>query len=155
MSSKFQGPKRAMKKYGYFVGLTNIGTTMGVFDMVNPTDRDNERETLTRIVGNLHLHIKVANTAIQLGIYYRPAGQSVGAVSPATFGKYFDTLQLEDGLLWAGAFRGSVDEGINIPIDVKGQRKLKSTDLVSVFGEADQNSTADLTGALVVFTKEG
>ncbi len=114
-----------------------------------------ERCTLTRIVGNVSL-AKGGGTqgAVALAITRVPEGGSALELDLT------DGNQLQDAperVLWHQTLMMHADvEGpgtINIPIDVRGQRKLRQGDIIMLKTKADSADAADLAGSLTTFVK--
>ena len=125
-----------------------ISTTQSAIDIrIAP-----ERETTVRIVGNLILEPKVADGTVGLALIVVKDGVGTPVMVLTNGSEMFDRPA---DVLWHGVYRigASSLAPYLIPIDVRGQRKLRTDDKVILIALGDTSTVSHVAGSLTYFCK--
>ena len=150
MSKQFKRSTRSMSKI-----VRNISPAQVTSSILSQTlfTSAEPRQTLTRIVGNvgvIHETQGVIDWAIVLA---RDGTLAIGDLTDVTI-----VDREAENILAHGAVpvtNNDLSDGHSlIPVDVKGQRKLRKTDVVTLISQSDAVNVGKIVLSLTIFLKE-
>lgn len=152
-AQRFSGQKRKIRKLVY--RMTVDPATIA--DQAVTIDTIEEEETLVRIVGNINLAPLLADPGyLVMAIKVFPSATNL---KPLTAGAAVTDEGRDAGVylwhqVWQSSHSATTDGSYNIPIDVKGMRKLKEGDTIALEYISDTDNGINVSMMVSLFYKK-